>query len=144
MSQDLSGDPLHQLEAVAEGVEDVDAAEAVEGGVLFCRDAGTLAGRKDGLETVDDERRMSPLGGGEIGLDAEMKIHGASDKPDALAGSHLRWLIDFGEAEYAGVEGARAIFAAHGNNNLHMVEAEDWHWWKARLLPLRDAAESCE
>ena len=66
----------------------MNAAEVVEGGVWLCGDASALAGSKDCVEACDYEGGMGALGGGEIRLDAEMKIYGAGDKPEAL-----RWAI---------------------------------------------------
>ncbi len=107
----------------------VDAAEAVEGRVGLVGNASALAGGKDCVEAFDDECGMGALGGMEIRFDTEMKIYGASDEPDAFALGHLRRLFDLGEAEDAGVKGASAIFAGNRNSDLHVVEAEDWHWY---------------
>ena len=105
----------------------MDPAETVEGSVRLRGDALAFAGGEDCVETVDDECRMRALGGSEIKLNAEMKIHGARDEPDALALSHLRRLFDFGEAKDAGVKGASTAFTGNGNGDLHVIEAENWH-----------------
>ena len=105
----------------------MDPAETVEGSVQLRGDAGKFTGGEDCVETVDDECRMRALGGSEIELNAEMKIHGTRDEPDAFALSHLRRLFNFGEAEDAGVKGASAAFAGYGNGDLHVIEAENWH-----------------
>ena len=105
----------------------MDPAETVEGSVRLRCDALAFAGGEDWVETIDDECRMRAFGRSEIELDAEMKIHGTRDEPDALALSHLRRFFNFGEAEDAGVKGASAAFAGNGNGDLHVIEAENWH-----------------
>ncbi len=81
---------LHQLEAIAEGIKNVDAAEAVERGVRLRSEARALAGGQDFVEVVDDEGWMSSLGRVKLGLDAEMQIHGAGGEPNAVAAGHRR------------------------------------------------------
>ena len=105
----------------------MDPAETVEGSVRLRGDAGTFTGGEDCVETIGDECRMRALGRSEIELDAEMKVHGTCDEPDAFAIGHLRRLFNFGEAEDAGVKGASAAFAGYGNGDLHVIEAENWH-----------------
>src|SRR5882762_4969409 len=109
----------------------MEAAEAIEGGVWLGGDAGALTGGKNCIEAFDYEGRMGAHGGREIGLDAEMKIHGAGDEPDTFALGHLRRLFDLCETEDAGVESAGAAFASDGDGDLHVVEAEDWHWFSS-------------
>ena len=105
----------------------MDPAETVEGSVRLRGDAGTFAGGKDCVETIDDECRMRTFSRVEIELNTEMKIQRTRDEPDALAVSHLRRLFNFSEAEDAGVKGASAALAGNGNGDLHMIEAENWH-----------------
>ena len=105
----------------------MDPAETFEGSVRLRGDAGTFTGGEDCVEALDNECRMGTLSRSEIELDAEMKIHGTRNEPDALAPSHLGRLFDFGEAEDAGVKGTSAAFAGYGNGDLHVIEAENWH-----------------
>jgi hypothetical protein len=118
---------FHQFEAIAEGIEDMDTAETVEGGVGPDGDASSFAGGEDCLESFSYERRMGTLGRSEIGLETEMKIHGAGNKPDAFSLGHLRRLFDLREAKDSQVKGSGAAFARHRNGDLHMIDAEDSH-----------------
>jgi len=118
---------FHLLEPIAERIEDVNATKTVEGGVWLDSDASAFAGSKDGVEIFDDECGMGALRGSEIELDAKVKIHGAGHEPEAFALGHLRRLFDLGEAEDTGVEGASAAFAGDGNDDLHVIKADDWH-----------------
>src|ERR1700733_6500284 len=90
----LRSGALHQFEAVTEGIEDVDAAKIIEGGVGFSEMAGALASRDDIVEIVHNKRWMRALGRMEIGLHAEVKIHGAGHEPYAVASRHLGRLLD--------------------------------------------------
>ena len=99
----------------------MEAAKVIEGGVWLSSDAGAVAGGKNCVEAFDYEGGMGALGGPEIGLDAEMKIHGAGDEPDTFALGHLRRLFDLCETKNAGVEGAGAAFASDGDGDLYVV-----------------------
>src|SRR5216684_4551577 len=116
----------------------MDAAEAIEGGVGLGREARAFAGGEDGGEVLDYKRGMGALGGMEVWFDAEMKIYGAGDEPDAFALGHLRRLFDFGEAEDAGIEGTGAVFAGDGDGDLHVIDAEDWHGCRSLNFALRE------
>src|SRR5690348_3701200 len=76
-SQGLSRYTFHEFETISEGVEDVDAAEAVEGSVGLGHETGAFASGEDGGEVLDHERGMGALGGMKVGLDAEMQIYSA-------------------------------------------------------------------
>ena len=103
----------------------MNAAEAVEGRVRLAGDAGSIASGEYLVEAFDHECGMGALRGGEIGLDAEMKIDRAGYEPEAFAFCHLWRLGDFGEAEDAGVKGASAAFAGDGDGNLYVVDVQD-------------------
>src|SRR5882757_10683616 len=105
----------------------MDTAETVEGSVRLRGDAGTFTGGEDCVEALDNECRMGTLSRSEIELDAEMKIHGTRNEPNAFALSHLQRLFNFSEAEDARVKGASAALAGNGNGDLHVIEAENWH-----------------
>jgi hypothetical protein len=70
---------FHQLDAVAEGIEDVCTAIAADGSVGASGEACAFTRRDDFVEIVDGERGMRAPGCVKIGVgfDAEMKIHGA-------------------------------------------------------------------
>jgi DNA/RNA endonuclease YhcR with UshA esterase domain len=63
---------LHEFEAIAEGVEDVDAAKIVERYVGSSRKACAFTGGDYLVDIVDHERRMSALGGMKVLLDANV------------------------------------------------------------------------
>lgn len=139
---------LHQFDAIAEGIENVGAAQVADGRVRFCGEPGAFARRNCFIEIVDDERGMRALGGVKIGggFDAEMEIHWASCEPDAVTSGHRRGLLLLGETENADVKRARGFFTAGGNRHLHVIEAKDWHRVMkeaARRLPKARRRSSC-
>jgi hypothetical protein len=81
---------FRQLDAVAEGVEDVRAAEAIDGRVFARGKSGALAGQDDFVEIVDGEGGMSTACGVKIGVsfNTDVKIHRACCEPDAVASGH--------------------------------------------------------
>jgi hypothetical protein len=101
---------LHQFEAVAEGIEDVGAAIAIERSIGLDAEAGALAGGEDVVQGVNDKRWMSTFGRMKIGLDAEVQVHGSRGKPDTISAGHGRRLLYFREAEKAAVN-SRARFS---------------------------------
>ena len=119
---------LHQLEAIAEGIEDVDAAEVVEGRV-------GRVGRPARSQAATISSRLSTTSAGcarlagwkSVGLDAKVEIHRACHEPDAVASCHRDRLCDFGETENSDVKRRARFFAASGNRELHVIEAKDWH-----------------
>src|SRR5580704_9227172 len=120
---------FHQLDAIAEWIEDVCAAKVADGRVGARREACALACGHDFIEIVDGERGMRAPRGVKIGVgfDTEMQINGSRDQPDALAPGHRCRLLLFGETENADVKRTRGFFAAGRNRDLHVVEAKDWH-----------------
>src|SRR5579872_3202123 len=140
---------LHQLDAVAEGVEDVRAAEVVDGRVFAGGKSGALAGQDNFVEVVHSEGGMSATRGVEVGVgfDAEMQIYWADCKPDAVAIGHCWRLFHLGETENADVERARGFFAAGWDCDLDMVEVKDWHCLfltgAGRRLPTARRRNSC-
>jgi hypothetical protein len=123
----LLGRAFHQLEAVPEWVEDVDASITVEGNIRFHDYAGVLAGSEDLVHGVDDQRGMCSLGGMEMRLESEMQANRTCREPDAVALGHCRGFLNFNEAENVDVESPRAIFSAHGDCDLYVLDAEDGH-----------------
>src|SRR5258707_14058340 len=103
-SRSLQNLALHEFKPIAEGVEDVDAAETAEGSIRPGGEPGAFARRENFVESVDDKRRMRALGRVEVRLNAKMKIYGADGEPDAVASGHSGRLCDFGEAENAIIE----------------------------------------
>lgn len=118
---------FHEFEAIAEGIENVDAAEIGEGGIRPGRKARALASSYDLVEIVDHECGVGALGGMEVFLDAKVEIHWAGREPDAAAARHGCRLGDFGEAEDSSVEATREGFDACGNRELHVIETKDGH-----------------
>jgi hypothetical protein len=128
----LRSGAFDQFEAIAEGIEDVDASEIVERGVGLRRKTGEFAGGDDIVKAVDNvavdnECRVSAPCRVKIGLDSKMKIHGTCDEPDAVAFCYFSWLFDFGQPEDSAVELACARLAAHRNCDLNVIETKDWH-----------------
>lgn len=65
---------LHEFEAIPEGIEDVDATKAAEFGGGPGRQTGGVTAGYDGLEVLDDERRMGLLGRTKILFDSGMDL----------------------------------------------------------------------
>lgn len=120
---------LHQLDAIAEGIEDVRATEVADGRVGACGEASTFACRDNFIEIVHGERGMRAPGGVEIGvgLDAEVQIYRAGHEPDAIASGQRGRLLLLRETENTDVKRTRGFFAASGNRYLDVIEAKDWH-----------------
>src|SRR5947209_15990120 len=66
---------LHQFEPIAERVEDMHAAESIEGYIGFCGETLAFACGYDLIESIDDECRMCAFCRIKIGLDAEVQVH---------------------------------------------------------------------
>jgi hypothetical protein len=125
----LRGCSLHQLDAIAEWIENVRAAKVADGRVGSCGESCALARGNDFVEVVDGERGVSTSGRVKIGggFDAEVQTHGARGEPDALAAGHRGRLLLLAETENADVKRAGDFFAAGGNRDLHVIDANYWH-----------------
>jgi hypothetical protein len=140
---------FHQLDAIAERIENVRAAKVSDGRVFARGEALALALRDDFVEIVHGESRVCTSGGVKIGIgfDAEMEIHGTRHEPDAVAAGQRGRLLLLGEAEDADVKRARGFFAAGGNRDLHVIEAKDGHFVfqkeAGRRLPRVRRRNSC-
>src|SRR6266849_5764436 len=118
---------LHEFEAVAEGVEDMETAKTAKRNVGLDGGARGFAPREKLIEAFDQQRGMGLLCGMKILFHAEMKIQRASGEPAAAASGHRRRLGNFGEAKDAGIEFAGAVFAAGRNSDLDVVKRKDLH-----------------
>src|SRR5713226_7645864 len=118
---------LHEFEAVAEGVENMETTKTAKRNVGLDGGARSFAAREKLIEAFDHQRGMGFLRGMKILFHAEMKIQRAAGKPAAAASGHRRRLGNFGEAEDAGIEFAGAVFAAGRNGDLDVVKRKDFH-----------------
>jgi hypothetical protein len=118
---------VHQLEPIAEGVEDVDAAKAVEGCVRFGREALALARGNDVVESIHNKSGMRAFRRMEVRFDAKVQIHTARNEPDTFPFRHFGWLLDFRETEDAGIKLASACFTTDWDGDLDVVEFKDGH-----------------
>jgi hypothetical protein len=126
-AEELRRCALHELESIAEGIENMDAAKAVEGSVGSYKQAGLLTGRQDFVEARDYQRWMSSLCGMKLGFNAEVQIYRPRYEPDSVAPRHGSGFLYFGEPENSGIEFSRTIFATDRDRNLHVIETKDWH-----------------
>src|SRR5712691_3106513 len=120
-------DALHEFEAVAKGVENMETAKTAKRNVGLDGGARGFATREQLIKAFDYQRGMGFLRGMKIFFHAEMKIQRAAGKPAAAASGHRRRLGDFDEAEHTGIEFAGAVFAAGGNSDLDVVKRKDFH-----------------
>src|SRR5580704_12350420 len=120
---------FHQLDAIAEGIENVRATEVGDRSVGARGKTCALARGDDIVEVIDGQSGMRAPGGVKIGVgfDAEMQIHRTGHEPDAVAPGQRGRLLLLGEAENANVKRASGFFAAGRNRDLHVIEAKDWH-----------------
>src|SRR5579871_5803419 len=132
-AESIEARALHQLDAIAERVENMRAAEVADGGVGARGQAGALTRGDDIVEVVDSQSGMRAASGVKIGVgfNTEMQIHRSSHKPDAIASSHGGGFRLFGETKDTNVKRARGFLAAGGNRDLYVIEIKDWH----RVLP---------
>ena len=117
---------MDKLDAVAEGVAELEAAEA---------------GDRDGFEDLDVVLAEAALPGGdvvdvvgEVGfgrgavdvlLDADVELKLADGEPEAAAGLEGGGLWDLAEAEDVAIEAAGVVLAVFGDGDLGVVEADD-------------------
>ena len=99
-----------------------------------------LAGRQDLVKALNYKRGMCSLGGMKVGFDSEMEIHGACDEPNAFTFGHRRGLLHFRKAQDATIKRASAVLAAEGNGDLHVLDAEDFHYRSRCWAPRADRA----
>src|ERR1700740_1104637 len=112
------------------------AAETVEGNVGLYGYVGALAGCQNLIHAVDYECGMGSFCGMKVRFKSEVQADGTRPEPDAVSLSHSGRLFDFYESEDAGIKGSSAIFAADGNADLYVLDAEDGHFFSLRCKTL--------
>jgi hypothetical protein len=127
--ESVEGRAFHQFDAIAEGVENVRAAEAADRRVGAGGQTRAFACGDDLVEVIDGECGVRASSGVKIGVgfDAEMQIYGTGHEPDAVASGQRGRLLLFGKTEDADVERASSFFATSGDSYLHVIEAKDRH-----------------
>jgi hypothetical protein len=83
-----------ELEAVAEGVADVEAFITREWLIVVCLDTGGLETSAKFGEIIDEEGRMGFPGRPKVGLDTEMDPDVFSLEPAAAPRRKMGWLLN--------------------------------------------------
>jgi lipopolysaccharide/colanic/teichoic acid biosynthesis glycosyltransferase len=118
---------LAELEAVPEGIGDVDAVDARERVVGRDADARAAEPRRQRAEVLDDQTRMRLPGGRERLLDADVQLGASRPEPAPAAGPQRLGLRDLLEPEQAAVERPGFGLAAARRGDLDVVDSDDRH-----------------
>ena len=124
---------MDQFEAVAEGIEDVAAANAWDAGVVSCFDAGVAEFCDQSIVVVTAQSRMGFFRGAEVFFDAEVDLDRAALEPASAAFSQFGRFGNFDHAEEIGVEGSALGLGVRRHGELHVVDGGEWE-----LIPLRN------
>jgi lipopolysaccharide/colanic/teichoic acid biosynthesis glycosyltransferase len=127
VAKSLRLERLSELEAVAEGIRDVEAPHVRDRLVVGCVDSPGSQARGELLEVRDDEARMRPARRDEGVVDPDVELLRAGAEPAAAAGGELRRLRKLLEAEQPAVERPGLRLAACRGGDLHVVDAGDRH-----------------
>src|SRR5579862_29472 len=103
---------FQQLNAIAEGIVNVNPAVAFQRLVGAGREAGSFKPRREARQVVDEKGRMRLARGTKIGFDAEVDLHAVVDEPAPAAPGKIGRLGNLREAEDALIEPARGLLAA--------------------------------
>jgi hypothetical protein len=117
---------FHQLDAIPEGIGDVDTNPPFER-VFDDVDAGLTKTLHQGTQVAHEERRMCLPGRTEVGLDAEVDLDRAAFEPRATPTRKLRRLCHFRDSQEARIELARLGLSAWWHRELHVIESYDGH-----------------
>jgi len=90
---------LEELEAVAEGVADVEAFITREWLIVVCLDTGGLEASVEFGEIIDEERRMGFPGRPKVSFDTEMDPDVFSLEPAAASKFEMGRLVDLWQPE---------------------------------------------
>ena len=117
---------LHEFDAVAEWINDVDAAEAGKIGIGLRRKTGRLAACNDSVEIFHDESRMRFLRGVKIFFDPGVDLDVAGFEPTAAAICEGCWLGHFFKAKNSRIKATRRILRAGRDGQLDVIEPKDF------------------
>ena len=116
---------LPELEAVAERIVGVEAANAGERHVVPNLDPGSGEPRPQLVQVDDDEPGMSFARGGERLIDTHMQLLPSHTEPTATSPGELDRLDDLLKPQQPAVEGSGVPLAAWRRGDLHVVDPGD-------------------
>ena len=118
---------LAELEAIAERVGRVEAANARDPVVVARRDPGAVQGCAQFIQVGDDETGMGLQSRCEGVFDSDVQLLGARPEPAAASRAQPVGLRELVQAEQRSVERAGGILAAGGRGDLDVIDPGDRH-----------------
>src|SRR5213594_642575 len=124
----LAGSPnwLHQLDAIAKGIGDVNARITFER-VLEDLNTSLTKTFHQRLKFAHKQRRMSLSSRTKVHINSEVNLDRAAFDPNTAPLGKVRRLWNLGDAKQPRIEPSRLCLSPRGHRQLHVFDSDDWH-----------------
>ena len=123
---------LHDLEAVAEGVLDKEAALTLDLIIGTRSVAGVSTSGSDSIDILYVKGDVGLLRGTKLRIDPEVQLSLTELKPGSASGSEGGRFGYLAQTEHLAIEAARLVLEAAGHRHLYVIDAQNDHAFAPR------------